>query len=199
MRHIRAALLLVLPLSFGISAASYTAVWAQEDAAVHENTAVYEAGSYIVGDDLPPGEYAVFTEEEGKDAVYGSCSLTLYKDSTDEYKIGTFRFQHHGLITLYNGQHLILKKGYAVAADQAGIQPGPSGVYKIGRDMEPGTYRLSPLTSEGAYYAIYNDVRYYYDYIDAYGTFFEPVTVTLEEGQYIELTDVAYVEKVELQ
>ena len=53
------------------------------------------------------------------------------------------------------------------------------------------------LTSDGAHYALYNDVRYYYDYMDDYQTFFEPVTVTLEEGQYIELMDVSSVEKID--
>ncbi|MEQ2429048.1 hypothetical protein, partial [Enterocloster hominis (ex Hitch et al. 2024)] len=146
--------------------------------------------------DMPPGEYAVFTEDTSGNRAFSSSTLTLYKNDSDEKKIGTFRFQHHGLITLYNGQHLILSKGYAVLADQAGITPGPTGMYKAGRDMEPGTYRLTPLTSDGAHYALYNDVRYYYDYMDDYQTFFQPVEVTVAEGQYIELMDVSAIEKV---
>ena len=78
----------------------------------------------------------------------------------------------------------------------ADIQPGVSGMYKAGRDMEPGTYRLTALTSEGGSWALYNDVRYYYDYIDGYGRFAEPTVITVEEGQYLELTDVRDVEKI---
>lgn len=157
---------------------------------------IYGRGSYVIGRDMPPGEYAVFTEDTSGNRAFSSSTLTLYKNDSDEKKIGTFRFQHHGLITLYNGQHLILSKGYAVLADQAGITPGPTGMYKAGRDMEPGTYRLTPLTSDGAHYALYNDVRYYYDYMDDYQTFFQPVEVTVAEGQYIELMDVSAIEKV---
>ena len=97
---------------------------------------------------------------------------------------------------LYNGQHLVLHDGWAVAADQADIEPGVSGMYKAGRDIEPGTYRLTALTAEGGSYALYNDVRYYYDYIDAYGRFIEPTVITVEEGQYLELTDVRDIEKI---
>lgn len=158
---------------------------------------IYGRGSYVIGVDMPAGEYAVFTEDTSENHAFSSCTFTLYKNDRDEKKIGTFRFQHHGLITLYNGQHLILSRGYAIPADQADISAGTTGMYKAGRDMEPGTYRLTPLTSDGAHYALYNDVRYYYDYMDDYQTFFEPVTVTLEEGQYIELMDVSSVEKID--
>lgn len=158
--------------------------------------AVYPRGSYIVGEDIPAGEYAVFTEDDTENNTYSTCTLTLYKDRYDEDKIGTFRFQHHGLITLYKGQHLILSRGYAVAADEADIKPGVSGVYKAGRDIEAGTYRLTPLTSDGAGYALYNDVRYYYDYMDGYETFFQPITIELKEGQYLELFDVGKIEKI---
>ena len=156
----------------------------------------YGSGSYVVGTDIPAGEYALFTEDTSGDNTYSYCNLTLYKDDTDERRIAVLRFQHHGLVTLYNGQHLVLHDGWAVAADQADIEPGVSGMYKAGRDIEPGTYRLTALTAEGGSYALYNDVRYYYDYIDAYGRFIEPTVITVEEGQYLELTDVRDIEKI---
>lgn len=156
----------------------------------------YGRGSYVIGRDMPAGEYAVFTEDTSPNNAFSSCTFTLYKNDLDEKKIGTFSFQHHGLVTLYNGQHLVLTKGYAVPGEQAGISLGTTGMYKAGRDMEPGTYRLTPMTSDGAHYALYNDVRYYYDYMDDYRTFSQPVTVTLEEGQYLELFDVSSVEKI---
>ena len=167
---------------------------APADTALEETA--YGPGSYIIGQDMPPGEYAVFTEDRSPEGIYSSCTLSLYKDDTDQRRIGTFQVQHHGLITLYKGQHLVLTKGYAVEAARAGITLGTTGMYKAGRDMEPGTYRLTPLTSGGAYYALYNDVRYYYDYIDGYEPLFEPAVITVEEGQYLELYDVGAVERV---
>ena len=143
-----------------------------------------------------PGEYAVFTEDTSEQNAYSTCTITLYKDDTDERRIGTFQFQHHGLITLYKGQHLVITKGYAVEADRAGITLGTTGMYKAGRDMEPGTYRITPLTFGSGYYALYNDVRYYYDYIDEYAALFEPVTVNIAEGQYLELFDAWSIERV---
>ena len=160
------------------------------------DAAVYGPGSYVIGEDMLPGEYAVFTEEPSEQNAYSTCTITLYKDDTDERRIGTFQFQHHGLITLYKGQHLVITKGYAVEADRANITLGTTGMYKAGRDMEPGTYRITPLTSGSGYYALYHDVRYYYDYIDEYAALFEPVTVHIADGQYLELYDAGSIERV---
>ena len=161
-----------------------------------EDAVVYGPGSYVIGEDILPGEYAVFTEDTSEQNAYSTCTITLYKDDTDERRIGTFQFQHHGLITLYKGQHLVITKGYAVEADRAGITLGTTGMYKAGRDMEPGTYRITPLTFGSGYYALYNDVRYYYDYIDEYAALFEQVTVNIAEGQYLELFDAGSIERV---
>lgn len=181
--------------SFGSTEYGNSSMSAEENNA-EEPAAVYGRGSYVIGQDMPPGEYAIFTEDDSSLNAYSTCTLSLYKNELDERKIGTFSFQHHGLITLYKGQHLILSRGYAVEAEKAGILPGTSGMYKAGRDMEAGVYRLQPLTSDGARYSLYNDVRYYYDYMDESQTFFEPVTITVQDGQYLELTDVAAIEKI---
>ena len=37
---------------------------------------------------------------------------------------------------------------------------------------------------------------YYYDYIDEYAALFEPVTVNIAEGQYLELFDAGSIERV---
>ena len=184
-------LILALSLTFAYPAVS----WAVETEAL-EGAVTYGPGSYVVGEDILPGEYAVFTEDTSEQNAYSTCTITLYKDDTDERRIGTFQFQHHGLITLYKGQHLVITKGYAVEADRAGITLGTTGMYKAGRDMEPGTYRITPLTFGSGYYALYNDVRYYYDYIDEYVALFEPVTVNIAEGQYLELFDAGSIERV---
>ena len=85
----------------------------------------YEKGSYMVGRDIPAGEYAVFASPEGDGNPYRTCSFTLYKNDSDEKRIGTFRFEHHGLVTLYDGQHLLLQSGYAVPAGEAGLTLAP--------------------------------------------------------------------------
>ena len=109
------ALILAFSLTFAYPAVS----WAVETEA-SEGTVTYGPGSYVVGEDILPGEYAVFTEDTSEQNAYSTCTITLYKDDTDERRIGTFQFQHHGLITLYKRQHLVITKGYAVEADQIG-------------------------------------------------------------------------------
>ena len=96
------ALILALSLTFVYPAVS----WAVETEA-SEGAVTYGPGSYVVGEDILPGEYAVFTEDTSEQNAYSTCTITLYKDDTDERRIGTFQFQHHGLITLYKGQHLV--------------------------------------------------------------------------------------------
>lgn len=156
----------------------------------------YEKGSYVVGRDIPAGEYAVFASLEGDGNPYRTCSFTLYKNDSDEKRIGTFRFEHHGLVTLYDGQHLLLQSGYAVPVGEAGLTLAPYGMYLAGRDMEPGSYLLTPLTADGGYFALYNDVRYYYDYQDGYRRFLEPTVITVSEGQYLELGNIASIVKL---
>ena len=156
----------------------------------------YEKGSYVVGRDIPAGEYAVFASLEGDGNPYRTCSFTLYKNDSDEKRIGTFRFEHHGLVTLYDGQHLVLQSGYAVPAGEAKLTLAPYGMYLAGRDMEPGSYLLTPLTADGGYFALYNDVRYYYDYQDGYRRFLEPTVITVSEGQYLELGNIASIVKL---
>lgn len=197
---------LSLAVSFGAFGAgsydygtnSYPAAQASEESVSDSAESASQAwgrGEYIIGEDLPAGEYLIYTEDTSENNTYSPATFTLYHRGSEGKKIGTFRFQHHGLITLYNGQRLILSRGWAVPADTASLELIPAGMYLAGRDIEPGTYRLSALTADGAHYALYNDVRYYYNYMDDYVTFFEPVTVTVEEGQYLELIDVGSIEK----
>lgn len=183
-----------------LGAGTPVAAYAQETAAAQETgteaeTVRWEQGSYVVGRDIPAGEYAVLADQSD-DNPYKTCSFTLYKSDLDEKRIGTFSFEHHGLVTLYNGQHLVLRRGYAVPAGEAGLSLAPYGMYLAGRDMEPGSYLVSPLTADGGYYALYSDVRYYYDYQDDYRRFLEPVVVTVAEGQYLELGNTASIVKV---
>ena len=83
------ALILAFSLTFAYPAVS----WAVETEA-SEGTVTYGPGSYVVGEDILPGEYAVFTEDTSEQNAYSTCTITLYKDDTDERRIGTFQFQY---------------------------------------------------------------------------------------------------------
>ena len=48
-----------------------------------EDAVVYGPGSYVIGEDILPGEYAVFTEDTSEQNAYSTCTITLYKDDTD--------------------------------------------------------------------------------------------------------------------
>lgn len=185
-----------LILEAGLWPASLTALAAESEETIQEErqAVIYPKGSYIVGKDIPEGEYAVFADSE--DNLYATASFSLYKDDTDQTTIGKFSVQNHGLVHLYPGQHLVITRGWAVAAQDGDLTLKPAGMYLAGRDIEPGTYRLTPLTSEGGYAAVYRDVRYYYDYQVSYRRFYEPTEIQIEEGQYLELGDVASIELV---
>ena len=44
-----------------------------------EDAVVYGPGSYVIGEDILPGEYAVFTEDTSEHNAYSTCTITLYK------------------------------------------------------------------------------------------------------------------------
>lgn len=175
---------------FGISAGMPASVLAAQE----ETAAVYSKGSYVAGETIPEGEYVIFSEDPQN--LFSTASFSLFKDDSDAKRIRTFSVQNHALVHLYPGQHLVITRGYAMDVNDVELELEPAGMYLAGRDIEPGTYEIRPLSSEGGYYAVYSDVRYYYDYQRDYRRFFEPVTVTLEEGQYLEVGDAASIVQI---
>ena len=155
---------------------------------------VYHEGAYRVGKDLPAGEYLVYSssgETKAKCSVYKSPD----RFAEDPYFRGVETY-NPVYITLDNGEYVEIAGGSLKAASSSPIaRPDKDGayddicMYKVGKDIKPGKYKLVPDNADEEYmYAIYKD-SYYRDAscvvrkdCEATGV----VELNLKDGQYIE-------------
>lgn len=117
-----------------------------------ENPEYYEAGRYKAGVDIPAGEYFFWTGdmlEPGKIIVNDDTCLS------DELYCMT--------IELKDWDTLISDYSFTPAENVNPVKAVGgtliSGKYKVGKDIEPGTYQISPAgqRKEGRYYSIYDE------------------------------------------
>ena len=154
----------------------------------HVQGAVYPAGTYKVGVDIPAGEYLINPT---------NTSLGLYYTSTDgnfdNYIYGDF-LSFNAYITLTSGQYLTIEYGKAYPVSFAGTPLVPldadgnlkRGMYKVGRDIPAGTYVLFNDPDEGdALMETFRDSKYGEDSLVGFEFFQGRCPVTLTAGQYL--------------
>ena len=141
---------------------------------------------YKVGTDLPAGEY------------YIKCnSYNLYveiaSDNSDELEsiIGNLNTNGGVYVTVYDGEYLKIDGGklYELQNKPAVSDEGgylTEGQYKVGTDIPAGVY-IVEATDEYGYYEITSDGRHDILNIISNDYFKNSKTVTLSNGQYIEL------------
>ena len=161
-----------------------------------EDATVYNEGQYIVGEDLPAGEYKLYADTSSE----FEASVVVYPDSSsttaaDMLVIASFDDCYY--ITVDDGQYVDVLEAVIVPVDEAEptSDAAGSGMYKVGYDIEPGEYRFTARTD-----ADYNsrvcvwsssDVddlnsSVYEEWLDEG----ESCTCTLSEGQYLDLLEV---------
>lgn len=152
----------------------------------------YVTGIYKVGRDIPAGEYIA---RRNPSAPY-AAGLTFRK-STDYFSgesLDMRTVDAPTYITLVAGEYVEVAQGSLKPATNQSIAKEnsdgsySSGMYKVGVDIAPGKYMLTPLTSN-AMYNIYKDSLYNSDSLLKSATGLKnTVEVKLEKGQYIEFT-----------
>ena len=160
-----------------------------------EDATVYNEGEYVVGEDLPAGEYKLYadisSEFEASVVVFADSSSTSV---ADQLIIATFDDCYY--ITVDDGQYLWVSDAVIVPVDEA--EPtsdvAGSGMYKVGYDIEPGEYRFTGRT-DADYSSVYvwNSSDVDDTNSSVYGELLvegESCTCTLSEGQYLDLHGV---------
>ena len=193
-----------------------------------ENTITAE--SCIIGQDVPEGEYLVVSSknflESRKDFYFGG--FDIYSDSYKTEKIydGSVNVPIEGItsdgilskakfkkkkVNEFSAELVYLKSGQMITFNNTKMYPAEfrekinpkkvfEGMYKIGRDIPPGTYKTESYVPGGGEYlhtlVIMNSVdpsldsdnwiKSYQDYSDeSY-----PDKITLNEGEYIYFSDL---------
>lgn len=134
----------------------------------------YDAGVYQVGEDIPAGEYFFWTGE------------MLKPDSIKVNDVTCLSGELYCMtVTVGEGDTLVTDVRFTEAENVEPVKAANgkliSGKYKIGKDIVPGTYQISPMdqNAEGKYYSIL-DGEISNDEIFAGGT-----TVEVPEAGYV--------------
>ena len=161
----------------------------------------FKSGDYKVGEDIPAGTYFVkaniFKMESGTESV-AYRSISTDADGEDVLISGWFNYSTY--VELKEGTYFHMSHCGAFDVSKCPIENDPfehHGTFMVGTDVEPGTYEIVLVDGgDHADYAVYekaedigvpfwiSDSRALYG-----GGAYGGEKVTLEEGQFLELTD----------
>lgn len=152
--------------------------WEQSGFVLYET--FYSEGQYKVGEDIPRGEYVVFSTDD-----LGYFSVT--SDANGNDIIANENFSYNSIISIENGEYFELANCKAVPINLVTeLSIEKSNMLKVGTHISPGEYKLIP-NDENAYYCIYNDSRH--SDIEANDIFETQTYVNVLEGQYLVLNN----------
>ena len=143
----------------------------------------YESGTYLVGSDIPSGEYLFIAAGSSsrlivKDTEYDGADTTIY---TEEYD------QQNAYVKLADGQYIYFDNGRLYNTDdRPTLNVNNNGMYKVGVDIEAGIYNVEPGNEE-AYYSIFNidDPYSFHGFLISDYQFTSTKKIKLEAGQYL--------------
>lgn len=144
-------------------------------------------GTYKVGEDLEAGEYLLLAD--------GMAYFEVASDSKGglESIISNDNFANSRYVTIKEGTYLKLQrctlmKPEEVSLDMSKEETLLDGMYKVGKDLDPGEYKVEALGSD-SYTEISNDSLGGLGSIAANDIFSGQKYVTVSEGQYLKLSN----------
>lgn len=146
-----------------------------------------EPGMYKIGTDLDAGTYLIF----------GTGYMALTKDSTGELDsiITNDNYINTRYIAVEDGEYFEFTDGEAYRVKDAPEISNngeflDEGMYRVGRDLDPGEYKVKSLTNEeySGYYEVCNGSRGTIDSIVTNDNFSGEKYITVKKGQYLKLS-----------
>ena len=146
------------------------------------------AQTFQVGTDLAPGEYFLMADP----GTHGYLQVTRDNSGSVGSVIANKNFSTHVFIEVKEGEFLTWDRASLVPASEAQVpdfQEGVlgEGIYRVGIDIPPGTYRLIPNSSVAAYFQVSKNSRGTTDAIISNQNFSTELSLHLEAGQYLTL------------
>ena len=165
----------------------------EESEEEEQDITTYKPGTYIAGDDIPAGEYKIFTDSMGY--------VEVSKDSSGEMDsiITNDNFTTFIYLTIEDGQYLKLQMSEAVPVEEAPAYDSDDGyvegMYKVGVDIPAGEYNvISDNDDMMAYIEVSKDSTGSMESIVTNDNFEGNKYITVEEGQYLTL-QMAHIEE----
>jgi hypothetical protein len=147
----------------------------------------FKAGTYKVGKDIKVGEYFIQSTNNSLGAYF-----QVSKDSTGKLTSITTNdnFKGNRYITLVSGQYFKVTNGrFAVASSVPKLAAVKGkyleGMYKVGRDLPAGEYKVTPSSKIGSYYEVSKDSKGSLTSIVANEIIKSDTYLSVSNGQYV--------------
>ena len=158
------------------------------DALEASDERVYVAGSYLIGRDIPAGDYVLVEED---DAVFASV-IVREGVTEDSGLVAHHLINRQAAVRFTEGKWLTLTeaRAYPLAlAPKAEDGNASEGGYVVGVTLSAGTYTVllndkAPLSS----YSVYDGVLGSGEQLLKFEVIREATDITLDPGEYIELS-----------
>lgn len=149
---------------------------------------VYDSGSYMVGRDIPGGDYVLI---ENENAMFASV-IVREDDSEDSSLVAHHLINHQLVVRLRAGTWLTLSEARAYPISLApAIENATTseGGYLVGVSIPEGSYTVhisdkAPLSS----YSIYDDILGTDAQLVKFEVVHDTMEIELKDGDYIELS-----------
>lgn len=106
---------------------------------------IYQSGDYAIGTDIPAGTYIILSDEMGYGDFYTSVYASESMSVQSEIYSGWTKNSRY--VMLEDGQYLHFSHATMYDPELVEITLDPfssSGMFLVGRDLEPGTYTVVP-------------------------------------------------------
>lgn len=145
-------------------------------------------GMYKVGTDIEPGEY--FLVRNGSTSAYFETA----EDSNGSSIIANGIFSAHSYLTVKSGEYVRIENAKMIKIEYAPAltlsDTAKEGMYKIGRDLPAGEYKVCCNQGENnAYVEIMRDSRHTSNSTIMNDIFSGERYVTVKDGQYLYIMD----------
>ena len=149
-----------------------------------EETLYYSSGTYKVGSDIAAGEYVIVNASASYMEVTSDSSGDLSAIVMNDF------FTNRLYVTVSEGQYITFKGKMYAEADTPAYVPingiYGEGMYKVGKDIPAGEYKISPTEDRG-YFEVCSDSFGTLHSILTNDNIQNEVYQSLSEGQYIKL------------
>jgi len=160
----------------------------ETDAETNDAKGAISAGMYKVGTDISPGEYLLINDS----ALMAYFQVTTDSSGSLESIITNDNFYGTRYITVEENQYIEFRSAKMYPMESAPVLKAENGrysegMYKVGRDIPAGEYKVVPEGNLGSYLEVTSDSKGKLDSIVTNDNFSAEKYITIKEGQYIKL------------
>ena len=160
-----------------------------------QESGVFPSGTYLVGEEIPAGEYILVSEYSETDHLFYAG---IYADREKEQEISGGWNEFSVIMQLEEGTYFSFSWANCYDVTKKNVPNDPTkhpGMFCVGRDIDPGTYTIVPYPDEPhelhPTYAVYTELGSVAPMIAESGSLYNPANskvldsaeVTLEGGQ----------------